>query len=258
VKTTMKLAWASGFVLALAACSPSTGAEGEGEGEGEGEAVDGTCTAPTDVTCRDEAFVALSMNLTDTAGAGKITNTPSGAGFTTEVDATAGGFNATGPWVYGKFAADGLTQVDLLDDASFESMDWDIAFRRFVVRLNSGNGGPSCVQASRTAADTNYDDVTTAPDNLSFNAEQFMDDACDVIADGSGLPDTPGVVLQNWWNYDNGCVGTTGNVYVVRTADGAQYKLVLDQYYENNQAQCNSGAGTGTGGGNLVMRWQRL
>jgi hypothetical protein len=239
------------FVVAWSACSTS-GSEGEGEGEGESAA----CTA-VEVPCRDEAFVSLQMNLTDTAE-DAFTNTAAGPAFSTDIVATAGGFGGSGPWVYGKFNDDGLTAALVADDASFGSLDWDIAFRRFVVRLNSGSGGPSCVAGSRTAPGTSFDELSTIPTEVEWNQEQFISGTCELIPDGSGLEGAPAVVLQNWWNYDEGCVATTGNVYLLQLADGRVLKMIIDEYYLSGQQQCNTNGTTGMGGGNFTLRWQWL
>lgn len=229
--------------MALSACE---GGAAEGEGEGEGESA--VCTEPTPVDCEDDVAVALSMNL-NAAAPGLIDNTPDGDGFAVDVDARAGGFQGSDGWVYAKFTEAGLEKVELADLDSFGSMDWDIGFRRFLIRVNSGYGGPSCVSAARTAVDTDFASLTSAPANLNFNEEQFMSDPeeCAVVADGSGLG-SPGFVLQNWWEYPAGCVATTNNVYVLGLADGRQVKLVIDQYYGGAGAQetCNTtGAAAG-------------
>ncbi len=215
------------------------GAEGEGEGEGEGETA--TCSEPKAVPCEDDVIVALTMDLEGQAP-GLIDSADVGDGvFEVDVDARAGGFNGGEGWVYGAFTDDGLLKVNIGDIDSLGSMDWDIGFRRFVIRLNSGYGGPSCVTAARTAADTRFQSVDSVPSGLRFNEESFMSDpeSCTVVADGSGLG-SPGVVLQNWWEYP-GCVATTGNVYVVALKDGRHVKLEVTQYYAGAGAQeaCN-------------------
>ncbi len=237
--------------------TPDDGGAGEGEGEGEGDGP--TCTEPTEVPCVDDAFQALSMNLTE-AAEGAIVSESDGAGtFEVDVDATAGAppgsIDAPGGFVYGRFTDDGLLKVELLDDASFASMDWDIAFRRFVIRVNSGTSGPSCVTAARTAPATDFDALDAVPEGLTFNAEQFMSDAetCELVPDGSGLG-APGVVLQNWWEYP-GCVKTTGNVYVLSLANGRHVKLVVTQYYASGQDGCNEQGNPGTGSARIHLRY---
>jgi hypothetical protein len=246
---------AAALAAAVPACVVDDGAA-EGEGEGEGAA---TCDEPAEVPCRDDAFQALNMNQTEPAE-GTITSEGDGTGtFVVDVDATAGGFNGDGGHVYGRFTADGLLKVELLDDESFDSMDWDIAFRRFVIRLNSGASGPSCVTGARTAPSTVFDALTAVPDGLDFNAENFMSDpdTCELIADGSGLG-SPGVVLQNWWQYPAGCVATTGNVYVLSLADGRHVKLVVTRYYGSGQDTCNASGTPGSDGGRIQLRYAFL
>jgi len=230
------------FACAAAAPACVVTPEDGGEGEGEGEAEGPKCAEPTEVPCVDDAFQALSMNLTEAAD-GAIVSESDGAGtFEVDVDATAGAppgsIDAPGGFVYGRFTDDGLLKVELLDDASFASMDWDIAFRRFVIRVNSGTSGPSCVTAARTAPATDFDALAAVPDGLTFNAEQFMS----------------GVVLQNWWEYP-GCVKTTGNVYVLSLANGRHVKLVVTQYYASGQDGCNEQGNPGTGSARIHLRY---
>jgi hypothetical protein len=237
------------------ACDPPP-ADGEGEGEGEGENHGPTCSEPRVVDCEEDVFRVLRMDL-DGQAPGRIENTAVDGVFEVDVDATAGGFNGTQGWVYGRFTEDGLLKVPLADIDSFGSMDWDIAFRRFIIRLNSGYSGPSCVTAARTAADTDFDSLDAVPEGLRFNDEQFMSDpdTCTVVADGSGLG-SPGVVLQNWWTYP-GCVATTGNVYILSLANGRRLKLVVDQYYAGDGAQdaCNETSTAAGESGRIKLRY---
>ena len=236
-------------VPALVACEGG-GEDGEGEGEeGEGEGngctdVDlPTCDEDLTAACRDEAFPLLEMNLT-TAAPGAIDSVAIDGGFEVSVDATAGGFGGNGGWVYGRFTDDGLEKVDLTDDASFDSTEWDIAFRRFIVRLNSGYAGPGCVSAANIGKGTPFEDVSCVPDGAIFNIEDAFlsdSDSCTLVPDGSGLG-SPGVVLQNWWDYPAGCVATTGNVYVIATGDGRLVKFEMTQYYKDAQPACNDDA----------------
>lgn len=191
---------------------------------------------------------------------GEITTEVRDGVFHSTVDATAGGFNGTLGYVYGRFTEDGLEKVVLTDDASFDAMDWDISFRRFVIRLNSGTGGPSCVTAARTAPSTDFAALDAVPEGLDFNAERFMtEETCDIIPDGSGLG-SPGAVLQNFWTYP-GCVQMTGNVYVLQLASGRHVKLVVTHYYnEASQAQCQETdtAPAPNGSGNVQLDWTFL
>ena len=142
--------------MALVGCSSSdttpsgtttTGVGGSGGAGGGGPTP--VCTDPGRVPCSDQ--VILGMNLQADPAPGLIANVADGEGWYSLVDATAGGAFNPNPhsFVYGKFTDTGLVKVDISDEASLDSMDWDIAFRRYVVRINSGNSGPSCVTAAR-------------------------------------------------------------------------------------------------------------
>jgi hypothetical protein len=230
----------------------------ETDGGTDGGTVLGPLCDPAEVGCTEESVLMLS--LFPDANDAAIENSADGAGFASHVDATAGGPTPTLAYVYARFTDGGLERVDIGDEEAFDSMEWDIAFRRFIIRLNSGVSGPSCVEAARTPGDTDYDSLTTTDDTLAYATEAYFTEACGYVPDGSGLA-TPGTVLQTFWEYP-GCVQMTGNVFVIRLANGRQVKLTVTAYYDvAYQEMCDSasmiGAGP-TGAGNLRMRWAFL
>lgn len=237
--------------------SASTG----GTGGTGGGAIVPLCTEPTEVGCTDE--IILGMNLQSKPTNGAITNEADGAGFTSHIDATAGGAFAPTPdsYTYGKFTADGLTKVAIDDEASLTSMDWDIAFRRYVVRINSGDSGPSCVQAAPVPGAPKYEDVAAVPDDPSYRPDDYFTDSCEIIPDGSGLRNSPATALSGYWTYP-GCVSMTAQVFVVALADGHHVKLVVDDYYKPSaQEQCNTSGSvpmSGAESANFIMRWAFL
>lgn len=258
-----------GSLLALfPACSsdPATtgpggsGGSGGAGGAGGGGGMMAVCTDPAAVPCEDQ--VIQGMNFQGEAAPGLITEEADGAGFRVHVDATAGGFGVQNPhsYVYGRFTETGLEKVEISDDDSIGSMDWDIAFRRSTIRINSGNSGPSCVAATRMQDGTKYEDVNAAPENLPYRTDEYFSEACEMIPDGSGLPGSPAVAVH-FWTY-NGCVKMNGNVFVVRLADGRHVKLIVDSYYEPAvQEQCDTTDTIpmmGTGSGNVRFRWAFL
>lgn len=248
----------------------TTGAGGEG-GAGStsstGDATTGAgggaaagCTEPTPVACEDD--VVLAMNLQDDVAPGAVTSTADGAGWRSTVDATAGGAFAADPdsYVYMRFADEGLVKVEISDEDSLASMDWDIAFRRYVVRINSGNSGPSCVAAARVVGST-YDEVTSLPANLTFRTDGYFTDSCEIIPDGTGLPGSPATALSAFWTYP-GCVQMTDQAFVIQTAEGRHLKLVVDQYYDDaSHASCQESGTVSqgeTGAASYQIRWAFL
>ncbi len=243
----------------------STGAAGAGGSGGTGGAGGGAgsaalCTMPVEVACSDQ--VILDMALQQPPTKGLITSVADGAGWTSSIDATAGGAFASVPdsYTYGKFTAEGLTKVDIGDEDALVSMDWDIAFRRYVVRINSGDSGPSCVQAAPVPG-KKYEDVTAIPDNPSYHPDDYFTDSCDFIPDGSGLENSPATALSGYWSYP-GCVKMTGQVFVIELASGKHVKLIVDDYYyPAAQEQCNTtdmAPMSNSGSANFIVRWSFL
>lgn len=232
--------------LALCACSsddpPERAGEG-GAGAGEGGAGGETssapgCTEPTPVPCEDEVF--LQMNLKSDVAPGALETEPDGSGFRSFIDATAGGSSATESYVYGRFTDSGLVKVELSDEEALESMDWDIAFRRYVIRINSGHSGPSCVLGARVPGSSSYDDITAMPADLTLRSDSYFSEICDLIPDGTGLPGAPATVLSSYWSYRT-CLKMTGNVFVLALADGRKVKLTVTHYYDpESQEECNA------------------
>lgn len=264
---------ASVALLSLCACGsddppadPGAGGAGAGDsstaegGGGSAPEPESSCTEPTPVPCEDDVF--QQMNFQSTVAPGGIDNEPDGDGFRSLVDATAGGPFASDPdaYVYARFTAEGLEKVEISDEDALGSMDWDIAFRRYVVRINSGHSGPSCVSAARLPGTPDYDALAEAPGELRLRRDEYFTESCELIPDGSGL-ESPATALSGYWTYP-GCVAMSGLVYVVGLADGRRLKLTVTSFYnEEAQAQCQE---TGmvpmmdTGAANLQLRWAFL
>lgn len=262
--------WAALAAMASLGCSSSSSdpagtggappTDGGTGGAGGADAAQAICTTPTAVLCSDQVF--QEMNLKKPPAPGNITSTPDGAGFSSTIDATAGGAFNPNPdsYVYGRFDDTGLLKVDIGDEEALDSMDWDIAFRRYVMRINSGHSGPSCVTAARLPGAPVYDDLTQVPAGLTYRNDEYFTASCEIIPDGSGLPNSPATALSSYWTYP-GCVQMTGNVFVVRVASGRQLKLTVTHYYDDaNQQTCNTTGAVpqGTPSATFQMRWSWL
>lgn len=215
--------------------------------------------AATTVPCQDESIQELA--LFRPANNAMVTTTATTGGFISQVDTRGGGLTPTLSYVYLKFGATQLDRVAIGDEAAFESTDWDLAMRRFVVRLNSGVSGPSCVAARRTPPNTRFDDVAAVPAG-DPRVEEYLTPApaCALVSDGSGLPNSPGVALQSFWEYP-GCVKMTGNVFVLSLADGRAVKLQVLSYYSlANQALCDTEGRVNmpSGSGAMRIKWAWL
>jgi hypothetical protein len=211
-----------------------------------------------EVQCTDTSVSTLM--LFDEPATGKIREEGKGDDFTTFVDATGGGMNVTQSYVYAKFSETGLQKLDLTDEEAFESLDWEIAFRRYVIRLNSGVSGPGEVQAGRTAPMTQFAELKKVPDALELRTEEyFTGDSCEFVSDGSGIG-APATALASYWTYKM-CLQMTKNVYVIALPKKRHVKLeVLSYYSPENQKLCDETGEIGipSGAGNIRVRWAFL
>ncbi|EYF06184.1 HmuY family protein [Chondromyces apiculatus] len=248
--------------------SSSAGGGGSGgdnsTGGGGSAPVGGGCTEPTEVACSDN--VLQDLNLQDDTDAGMITSTPEGMGFLSLIDAVAGGAMATDPtsYTYGRFTDTGLEKVNISDEAALDSMEWDIAFRRSTVRINSGNSGPSCVTGA-PIPNAVFDEVTAVPDPApAARTDSYYSSGCVLQGDASGQPTAPGTALSGFYvyNLDTHCVGMSDQVYLLQLADSRYLKLEITAYYTTeNQQLCDNGDPLPqgpTGSGNYQVRWAFL
>lgn len=257
----MRFVFASS-VLVLLACGPTpmmvdggTQPLDAGADAGVDAGTPFRCEA-TPVTCQDQSI--LKLDFKTTLSNGTTREEGSKPGDRTYVNATAGGLNPTEAYYYLRFTPQGLQRVPLTDEEALTSMEWDIAFRRVIVRLNSGVSGPSCVVVGRTAPGTTFDGLTRVPANLTWRTEEYLTGStCELVPDPSGLPN-PATALSSYWSYAS-CVQTRGlNVYVIHLRDGRYVKFQVLSYYETaQQMTCND---TGmvpvpSGAGNYRIRW---
>lgn len=241
--------------LSLVAC-------GDKDSDDTGGGSDGgayECTA-TEPTCEDALFTDLSLQ-DDEVSDGDVTNTTDGSDFVSVVDASAGGYNnaSQNPWVYVKFADDGLQKLDLADDDALEDLTWDLSLRRYIVRINGGDSGPGCVGVIPLPEST-YADVSSVPDGIEdsdWQQDDFYTDDCTFINDSSGLDGSPSLILGQWWSYGS-CVETTYVPFLLKTGDGRVVKLVIEEYYGSGQDDCNSTGASGDDSGMIKIRWQFL
>ncbi|TVQ93381.1 MAG: hypothetical protein EA397_04490 [Deltaproteobacteria bacterium] len=240
------------LLLIVSACANADGSSDALTGAGELR-----CEEPADLTCLDELILRLGMH-GDRVSEGVVTSVDHGDYFESTVDARAGGFGQSdnNPWLYVRFTEQGLEKVEIDDETALEDMTWHLAAKRFILRLNGGTSGPSCVGAA-PVLERDFEDLTQVPDGVRFFQDDFMLEDCTIINDSSGLPDSPQVALSAWWSYP-GCVATSGVPFLIQLEDGRTVRLVVDRYYAQGQETCNVHNNPGRDGALLGWRWSFL
>ncbi|MFH1809822.1 MAG: HmuY family protein [Pseudomonadota bacterium] len=244
-------------ILGTTACDPAPGESDAGTDAGLQDASNGNLCDPVTAPCEDEMIQQLSLHTT--VATGEVTSSEASGVFTAVIDASAGGSQGSTnyPFVYVKFTDSGAIKVAIDDETALASQDWDIAVRRYILRLNGGDSGPSCVAAAETSAQ--FDAVTTAPGESAFALEDFYTASCDYVTDTrfAGF-DGPDTLLKEFWSMNGMCLATSGITYVLRLADGRHLKLVVDAYYRTGQDGCNTSGTAGSQSGVLTLRWAWL
>ncbi len=163
---------------------------------------------------------------------------------TAQVDATAGGAANFGknPFVYLDLL--GGKKVEITDVQAIASGDWDIAFKRWQIKLNGGDSGPGGVGAV-LVPDKTLAEVATAPAG-PYVTDSYFDAKCMVQLDSiDGLL----TVLSDWYEYDGVTMQLTPKkqVIVLNRRDGKGHiKVQLTGYYK------------GMAGGNYALSWSLL
>jgi HmuY protein len=227
-------------------------------GVGADASVEAPRCGATAVSCQDESIAQLKF-FAVVNDAGVVEEGTTAGEFTTKIDARAGGLMTNTSFIYGRFTNTGFQKVELSDEGALASLDWDIAVRRYLIRLNSGVSGPSCVQGAPTEATTSFESLTKAPSSLSARSEAYFTSSCDYVPDTSGI-NAPSTVLSSFWKYAS-CIQMTDAVFVIHLRDGRYVKLQVKGYYDlAAQAECNDAgvAPIPNGAGTVRIRWAFL
>ncbi|MCA9689479.1 MAG: HmuY family protein [Myxococcales bacterium] len=106
-----------------------------------------------------------------------------------------------------------------------DSPEWDLAFSRFNVAVNGGTSGSGGVVVA-TLAGVTFDEVAQAP------ADGYVTDEVSSIPEPMELE--PGYAFDLWYDYDpiTHALSARGLIHVVRTVEGAYYKIELLDYYD--------------------------
>jgi hypothetical protein len=200
--------------------------------------------------CDPAAILPQNFQPVAAVSTGTVVNLPDpdreGA-FLTTVDASAGGQqSATQPFLYLDLdAEEGARAVAIDDVASFDSTEWDIALKRFVIRSNSGDSGPAdeevaSVEGEELRAEDSVPSATFADDDWS-GAD------CSLITDERGGPRTR---FSNWYQVETGSFNPRPLLHVVRLGQGRYAEIDITTYYGD---QANPSRG-----GVYVLRWRRF
>lgn len=141
-------------------------------------------------------------------------------------------FDTTGwaNWVYYSFDKESVVEIDDF----VNSMEWDIGFHYYDVRVNCGTAGPG-LGGTYNAGKVEYASVTEAPET-----GYSLNDSINIIVDFSGFPPphitVPGDTILDTWMTFTGPPPTftlNDNIYVIKTAQGKYVKIWLKDFFDD-------------------------
>jgi hypothetical protein len=217
------------------------------------------CLAPREVSCVDQTIATLRL-LSAPNPAAVSTAPPQEGIYESQIDATGGGLPPSQSYVYVRFGEAGLEKVAIGDEQAFESMGWDIAFRRYLIRVNGGVSGPACVDVARAGTGP-LTSLQQVPSGLQFQTDLFLEPTTCAASENTDLMGGPLTALADYWSYE-ACVAMTGENFVIRLANGRYVAMQVVAFYEGAvQDFCNREGrlpGGPSGAGQMVIRWKYL
>jgi hypothetical protein len=149
-------------------------------------------------SCSPEEVAAEQVAVNTGVNDGAVAFSADGDVQTASIDASSGGAQAAATASFIYIDLDNAEKLELSDEAAFTNADWDLAFRRTEIRLNSADSGPgSWMVASIDAA---WDDAASPGMNANWLQDDFVTDDCDVLtgAGDRGLA----TAFDGWYAYD--------------------------------------------------------
>lgn len=218
----------------IASCSSqpiedNPGAAGGGNAAaGSANATGGNPNANAPSNC--SAALRQSLSLVDEVSTAAVSITRDEAGERQlYVDASVGGLAGqdTKPWVYVALATG--QAVALTDLEALKSKEWDLAFKRSMVRTNGGDSGPGQGGALRIALPWDAVDASTLG-KKKLPVEDWFDANCVINLDSTMNLIT---TFSGWSSYDQvrHILSATPNVvFIAAGGDGALYKVAILDY----------------------------
>ena len=142
------------------------------------------------------------------------TATEQDGSYLTRVDATA-----EEAWVYFDFESAAEVRPDTPEDSD----EWDVAFQRNKVKLNSGPNGSGTVQVAPLQG-AGFAEVSEAPAG-GYVVDTEKDGEVELALEGEHI----------WYNYDITTHTLTPReiVYVFKSLEGGHFKLAFESYYDD-------------------------
>jgi hypothetical protein len=202
----------------------------------------GDVSTPPDVdenTCPQVDLIE-AWPLVDDIAIGSVETEAADSSSVVTIDAAAGGSaeSRNNAFVYVDLTTGEM--VRLTDTESLIDTEWQLAFRRTNLRLNSGDSGPGTWEMAKVS-DTTFDAVTSIPDDANWQTDVTFESDCDIIFDPINNPFTAIHYLNignesgssSWYFYggEAGVSPVEGDIYIIRdTASDLAFKFAIESW----------------------------
>lgn len=166
----------------------------------EDDVVQPDACAPGSDARKQAARAQVAENEGVNAGAATFT-VEDGVHFAT-LDAVSGGPPAAATTSYIYVDLDTAEKLEISDVEAFENADWDIAVRRAMIRINSGDSGPGVWMVAQV--DEKFEDALPpdATDRTAWKSETFIGPDCSLLTDGEEPFEFMATAFGEWYEYD--------------------------------------------------------
>ena len=165
-----------------------------------------------DQACDPEQVAASLVGAHQQVEPAEATFEESGAGWRAQVDASVGGAAAAMEASFVYLDLDQPSRLMLSDEAAIESAEWEIAFKRTEIRVNSADSGPRGLMVVKVEGADFEQAMPPGAQGGDWKTDDFVSDTCEVITYGRGALQT---AIGQWYDYDPATHGVSAPAQTV-------------------------------------------
>ncbi len=186
--------------------------------------------APDAEVCDPQTAIAELYGVNTEASEAPATFEPDGDATRLVLDASFGGLANAPSSSYAYIDLDTESLLALSDAQALSDDDWDIAFNRSNVRLNSGDSGPGSLSLARMDG-VAWEDAEPPAGDDDWLQDDVIDEQCEEVTFGQGFSAT---AFGQWYDYDFETHTASANpdaIFFIRDDEtGDTIKLQFEEY----------------------------
>ncbi|MBN1969094.1 MAG: HmuY family protein [Candidatus Delongbacteria bacterium] len=135
-------------------------------------------------------------------------------------------------WVYYSFSSEDIVVLDTVPEWDY---NWDIAFRRYQIKTNSGISGSNSNMMLDNEVPKGFgvrEYISQDFNSLRIAEEDGYVEDITLNPPMGGTPYSGSPIFENWYNYDPAthAISSKNNIYMIKTESGKYVKMKIDSY----------------------------